>query len=262
MATAAVECPEKQADAGAAALGLGLLTPWLLAAAALLAVASVAEVPRVVLGFLTGCCACALLRPPPVWRAPLGPGACAEEPLREAQADDVGALAGAPLPEPSAPHVAGPGDGRSGRGQRRPRSSALCAQVAGRRPPLPDGCTMLVLSGLPRRCGQEQLAERLRGTGYRDDVDLVHLPVGLKTARHMGYAILGFRTGTACERFATEFHFAGRQALFPDEAAAGILEVAPSPCKGRAEYCRRLDDILCKAKQSQRRPELLPLLLD
>eukprot|EP00929_Paragymnodinium_shiwhaense_P115289 TRINITY_DN8403_c0_g1_i3.p1 TRINITY_DN8403_c0_g1~~TRINITY_DN8403_c0_g1_i3.p1 ORF type:complete len:257 (-),score=55.25 TRINITY_DN8403_c0_g1_i3:372-1142(-) len=126
----------------------------------------------------------------------------------------------------------------------RPRSVELSAQLPRpyeRGPMLPDGCTSVVLKGVPTRYSPDRLCRRLlQGKANAAGINFVFLPPDPKKAgRNLGFAMVDFASPHDCLSFFREFHLADRAVKFPGATGSGACEVSAARLQGLTDNMQK-----------------------
>lgn len=145
----------------------------------------------------------------------------------------------------------------------RPRCPAIRAQSAGLPPTLPETCTTLILRNVPASYTPDALLAIVHEEGYFGEVDFIYVPIDFKKPDcSLGFAVLNFRTSSACSMFASDFHMASAcEKMQTSKAIKKYLEVSPSKIQGFRENAKRLQKSNVLAWLA-RYPAWLPRVVD
>mmetsp|Transcript_116823 Transcript_116823/g.183712 ORF Transcript_116823/g.183712 Transcript_116823/m.183712 type:complete len:306 (-) Transcript_116823:87-1004(-) len=123
----------------------------------------------------------------------------------------------------------------------RKKRQAPRRQVNSQPPKLSEGCTTVILRNLPKNCTPHSFLACLHECGYFGQIDMIYVPIDFKhTDSNLGFAVVDFRSQSACFDFALDFHAKCACDKFIDVDDRYLLEVTEALIQGSQVNIHRL----------------------
>jgi len=119
----------------------------------------------------------------------------------------------------------------------------------------------VMLRHLPNKYSRQMLQDRLDALGFKDEYDLLYLPIDSRNKCNIGYAFVNFRTNDGVTKCFREFQGVESTKCLPGYNSNKIVEVTPARVQGLEANVRHMQTSAV-VQQLQDKPDWMPIVLD